>query len=160
MKGIIERIYSDVKIQRLEHWEERSTTDIILDISKEAGIKVHFFDYSTELSNLGGDWRIFLNQKQSKQKIWQDFGQQLGVYISYQLSIEGNGTEEMKDFLYHFCVPSFLLTELMNKRSFKRKEKENQRLINEIARVFQVEYQFAKKHVWAFICNHFNGAAF
>lgn len=144
MKGIIKRIYSDVKIQRLEHWVERSITDIILDISKEAGIKVHFFDYSTELNNLGGEWRIFLNQKQSKEKIWQDFGQQLGTYISYQLLLEGNRNEKMKDFFYHFCVPTFLLNELMAMLSFKSKEKEVQWLIGEIARVFHVEYQFAK----------------
>ncbi|UQD50774.1 hypothetical protein C0971_00885 [Bacillus methanolicus] len=151
MNALIESFYLDVKIQRLEHWKKRSVTDIIYDISKQTGIKVYFFDYQSELNNLGGEWRIFLNQKQNKAKIWQDFGRQFGVYISYQLLIKGNRTDEMKDFFYHFCVPTFLLNELMVMPSFKNKEKEKEWLIGEIARVFHVEYQFAKTRLGLYL---------
>ncbi|KIL75820.1 hypothetical protein SD77_2769 [Bacillus badius] len=44
-------------------------------------LNVYFFNYSSELNNLGGTWGIFLNQQQNPQQIRQDFGQTVGAYI-------------------------------------------------------------------------------
>lgn len=82
-------------------------------------IKVYYFDESSEANNMGGIFRIFLNQNQSKQAIWQDFAHELAHILDhegYQWSMYEPFREyqewQAEQFAYQFCVPTFLLNQM------------------------------------------------
>ncbi|GLY12689.1 hypothetical protein [Pseudobacillus badius] len=147
MNELTQHIYSDAKIHGLEQWKTKNVLDCIKDIASEMGLHVYFFNYSSELNNLGGTWGIFLNQQQNTQQIWQDFGQAVGAYISYQLSADNGENNHMQDFHYYFCVPTFLLEELMSLLTLDNRKRDPDWIISEVSKVFHVEPSFAKKRL-------------
>lgn len=48
---------------------------IIDDISTSLHIHVYYFEFPSELNNLNpkGSWQLFLNEKQTNKKLWNDF---------------------------------------------------------------------------------------
>ncbi|MBM7715989.1 hypothetical protein JOC94_003000 [Bacillus thermophilus] len=140
MHNFIKNIYSDINIHRWEQLKDASVEEVILDISEKLGLHIHFYNYPTELNNLGGEWRIYLNQEQSKHDLWQDFGRSMAVYACYQMFLEGKATRELHNFHLYFCVPKFL----MNQLSLCAQTMTREEIIHEISRVFHVEYDFAE----------------
>ncbi|MFD2760476.1 ImmA/IrrE family metallo-endopeptidase [Lentibacillus juripiscarius] len=115
---------------------------IMKKVANYLNIQLHYFDEPSEANNLGGCYRIFLNQNQSSQKQWQDFGHELGhvlVHEGCQWGIprlfrhyqEG----QARKFALHFCVPSFLLKQL------------NTIDIHLLMKTFNVEQNFALQRI-------------
>lgn len=93
--------------------------DMIENISDLLDIKTYYFDESSEANNLGGSYRIFLNETQTKQKIWQDFGHELahilahgGCQLSMHEPFRAYQEWQAEQFAYHFCVPTFMLNQM------------------------------------------------
>ncbi|KRG16815.1 hypothetical protein ACA29_02730 [Lederbergia galactosidilytica] len=74
MHTIIQKIYNDIEIRRWDQFQTTSIKEVIARVSKKTGLPTYFFNYPSELNNLGGEWRIFLNQNQNEEQIWQDYG--------------------------------------------------------------------------------------
>ncbi|MEB6549299.1 hypothetical protein MXL46_09350 [Heyndrickxia sporothermodurans] len=140
MHSFIENIYSDINIHRWEQFKDVSVENVINEVSERLGIQTLFYDYPTELNNLGGEWRIFLNRKQSKNDMWQDFGKSMAVYTNYQYFLEGKATSELINFPFYFCVPKFLMNQLAKSAQHMTREQ----IIHEISQVFHVKYEFAE----------------
>ncbi|KRG13869.1 hypothetical protein ACA30_13075 [Virgibacillus soli] len=143
MHTIIQKIYNDIEIRRWDQFQTTSIKEVIARVSKKTGLPTYFFNYPSELNNLGGEWRIFLNQNQNEEQIWQDYGKKIGVYICYHLFLDGKATDELKDFFYYFCVPQFLL-EQVPLSEYKHDE---EFFTKEIARIFHVDYKFAESRI-------------
>lgn len=93
--------------------------DMIENFSDLLNVKIYYFDESSEANNLGGTYRIFLNENQTKQEIWQDFGHELAHILShegYQWSMQepfrAYQEWQAEQFTYHFCVPTFMLNQM------------------------------------------------
>lgn len=68
---------------------------------------------------MGGIYRIFLNENQSRQKVLQDFAHELGHILRHEGHQQAMFEQfriyqewQAKQFAYHFCIPTFLLNEL------------------------------------------------
>jgi len=90
----------------------------IQKISKNLGIETYYIPYPSELNNLDGKWRIFLNQSNNPFKMWQEFGHLVGVYYKSILISENLDLEvpveipNQDNFAFYFCVPDFILNEI------------------------------------------------
>jgi len=127
--------------------------DLIEDISTMLKIKIYYFDEPSEANNLGGDYRIFLNQNQSKQAIWQDFAHELAHILrheGYQWSMNKPFREyqewQAEQFAFHFCVPTFMLNHL----ELPQLKKE---AVGLIATLFNVEHTFADVRLEKWLLN-------
>lgn len=120
---------------------------LIKEVSNLLKINLYYYDEISEANTLGGEYNIFLNENQSKQKIWQDFGHELGHILNHEgVQREMNpmfrSYQEWQaiKFAHHFCVPTFMLEQL----EFPRTEQEATGLVSEL---FHVENDFAKKRL-------------
>ncbi|QPQ35538.1 ImmA/IrrE family metallo-endopeptidase [Lysinibacillus sp. JNUCC-52] len=113
-------------------------------ISKRLGIHVFYWpDTSQSLFSKNISF-IILNEKLTKQQQWQDFCHELGHVLlhtgnqqrMYPLFRE---YQEYKanNFMYHACVPSFMLDEL----------DPSDLTVENVQRLFNVEYDFAFKRL-------------
>lgn len=86
-------------------------------VSDYLGLKTHYIPYPSELNNLDGRWRFFLNQLRNPFNLWQEFGRLVGIYYEEVLNSGINNhskvtVEELiktDHFAYFFCVPNYLL---------------------------------------------------
>lgn len=122
-------------------------------ISAELGIKLfHWYEHSQALFLKDRPY-IFLNVHQSNQQKWQDFCHELGHVLLHagnqrRLSTAFVNYQEAKSnlFMYHACVPSFMLDQLdINDYTSET--------INLITELFCVEGPFAAKRLEQYI-NH------
>jgi len=127
--------------------------DLIEIISTRFNIKVYYFDETSEANNLGDIFRIFLNEHQTKQKIWQDFAHELAHILGhegYQWCMHNPFREyqelQAEQFAYHFCIPTFMLNnlELPQLRC---------EAVGLIATVFNVEHTFANERLEKWLKN-------
>ena len=123
------------------------------DIISHLGIKLlYWYEPSQALFSKDRPY-IFLNIHLSKQQKWQDFCHELGHVLLHagnqrRLSAEFVKYQEAKAnlFMYHACVPSFMLNKLeINDFSSET--------INLVADLFCVEGPFAAKRLEQYI-NH------
>src|SRR5690625_4173623 len=91
----------------------------IVHISSTLNIPIHYWEYSSELTSYKDNHKMFIDENQSKQKQWQDFGHEMYHFffdeISYNQLNESYGRygETKADyFAYHFCVPTFMLQQM------------------------------------------------
>lgn len=118
-------------------------TELIALTSKKFDISTYYFDEASEANNLGGKYRIFLNENQSSQKIWQDFGHKLGHILRHE-RLQQSMVESFRicqewhaeQFAYHFCIPTFMLNALVM-------PKHRCEAIGLISSLFNVEPEFA-----------------
>lgn len=110
----------------------------IKELSNKLNLDVLFWNYGSELAYYNGCFKVFINNNQSMQCMWQDFGHEIYHYLndqaSYDLLHPGYylyGECKADYFAYHFCVPTFMLN------NFKEVS------VNVIANRFNVEYDFA-----------------
>jgi Zn-dependent peptidase ImmA (M78 family) len=119
----------------------------MMKIAQKLGVKVYFFDEQSEATYFGGIYRIFLNNQLSYKQQWQDFGHEL----CHVLLHAGNQSSLPKDFIlyqevkannfmYHFCVPTFMLEKLSLPES-------KIEAANYISETFNVEFDFAVKRL-------------
>lgn len=144
MKKLAEKTYLKCKVKKLS---ELSEGGIIQLISKELNINTYYFEDFSEANNLCDQYNIFLNKNQSEQKTWQDFGLYLGYILLQKQSDENcvilsiNRHKKLaKKFMYHFCMPDFMMKNLNIPLI-------NETTIKQLSVLFNVEYDFAKKRL-------------
>src|SRR5699024_7956666 len=93
----------------------------------------------------GGKYRIFIDNRQSKQKQWQDFGHELGhvlCHAGHQLKMNHMFLKyqewKANNFMYHFCVSTFMLCQLKEVN------------VHNVMNLFNVEYEFACKSLTSY----------
>lgn len=126
-----------------------------LEISKKLGIQVYYWARSSQALFHREYAYIFLNEEQSEQRIWQDFCHELGhvllhvgnqhlmtkSFITYQ-------EQKANNFMYHACVPSFMLHNLkISDYTYET--------IEMVKELFCVEESFAKKRLQQYLNNLF-----
>ncbi|MFS0574956.1 ImmA/IrrE family metallo-endopeptidase [Sporosarcina sp. 179-K 3D1 HS] len=114
-----EQIFSIYTSLNISHPSQICHNELIDLTANKFHIRVYYFDEASEANNLGGIYRIFLNENQTKQQIWQDFAHELGHILrheGYQWSMEEPFREyqewQAENFAHHFCVPTFMLDRL------------------------------------------------
>ena len=113
-------------------------------IATQLCIQVFYWKDSSQALFLKNHAYIFLNEVLTKQQQWQDFCHELGHVLlhtgnqprMYPLFRE---YQEYKanNFMYHACVPSFMLDELEH----------SDLTVENVQRLFNVEYDFAFKRL-------------
>lgn len=114
----------------------------INNISKVFNFEVLYWEYSSELVYFKNKYKMFINERLTPQQQWRDFGHEMchfcwhggaqkylhDMYIEYQ--------EHKADyFMYHFCVPSFMLQQLKGVTAY------------DIMYLFNVEFDFALRRL-------------
>lgn len=113
-------------------------------ISTSIGIQVFYWQDKSQALFFKDQSYIFLNEQLTPQQQWQDFCHELGHVLlhtgnqrrMYPLFRE---YQEYKanNFMYHACVPSFMLDEL----------EPTELTVENVQRLFNVEYDFAFKRL-------------
>src|SRR5690625_6559322 len=74
-------------------------------------------DWSSDVCS--SDLKVFINENQSNQQQWQDFGHEMYhychdyvVYDRLHETYAEYGESKADYFAYHFCVPTFMLMDL------------------------------------------------
>ena len=111
-------------------------------ISTVLDIDILYWEYSSELVCFKDKHKMFINVQLTSQEQWQDFGHEMYHYFfdetSYNQLNESYGVygESKADyFMYHFCVPSFMLQQLKGVTAY------------DIMNLFNVEFEFALKRL-------------
>lgn len=113
-------------------------------VAQHLGIRVYLWEHKSQVLFFNEFSFIFLNEQLSEPQLWQDFCHELGHVLLHT----GNQQrmfplfreyQEYKanNFMYHACVPSFMLDEL----------EPTELTVENVQRLFNVEYQFAFKRL-------------
>ncbi len=112
------------------------------NISRIFNFEIIYWEYSSELVYFKEKYKMFINESLTEQQQWQDFGHEMchfcwhggankylhEMYVEYQ--------ENKADyFMYHFCVPSFMLQQLKGVTAY------------DIMNLFNVEFDFALRRL-------------
>lgn len=126
------------------------TTPTLLDfrvIAKRIGIKVFYWPDSSQALFTKDKPFIFLNELLSKQQQWQEFGHELSHVLlhtgdQFYMSPLFREYQENKanNFMYHFCIPTFMLDELDLYHCTLS-------TVMQLQHLFNVEYEFALKRL-------------
>lgn len=108
------------------------------EISFRLGIRIKYWEFTSEAVKYRNRKYIFLNDNLSLQKQWYDFSHELfhlfyhvGRQESLKKSFVYLQEKQANYFAYHFCVPTFML------------EKLEEVSIDVIMNLFNVDYDFA-----------------
>lgn len=111
-------------------------------ISTILDINILYWEYSSELVCFKDKHKMFINEQLTLQEQWQDFGHEMYHYFfdetSYSLLNESYGAygESKADyFMYHFCIPTFMLMELKGVNVY------------DVMNLFNVEFEFALRRL-------------
>jgi len=144
-------LYSDLEksIQKLYFFLGIDTSDQIdkINIAEKLKVELCYFDRKSQAISINNKNYIFLNKHLSRQQRWQDFAHELchilrhaGYQYNMPLLFRELQEWQADSFMYHFCVPTFML-----------KEMELPQHINEatwfVAETFNVETEFARKRL-------------
>ncbi|MEH7122074.1 ImmA/IrrE family metallo-endopeptidase [Bacillus sp. JJ1773] len=141
----IQRIYKQVEIL--------SPTEIdMYHIADGLDIWIHHHEEESKATKFKGQYYILLNDQLSPQEEWQDFAHELGHVVrhvgnQHKMNKPFRRMQESQsnNFMYHFCVPTFMLLEY---------EISNFENIDEgsvfVSNVFNVTEEFAKKRLIRF----------
>ncbi|WP_069510873.1 ImmA/IrrE family metallo-endopeptidase [Lysinibacillus sp. FSL M8-0337] len=116
-------------------------------------IKIHYWDESSQAAFLKNSNFIFLNEHLSFQQQWQDFCHEL-AHVLFHTGHQGRMAHtwieyqenKANNFMYHACIPSFMLDELNLYYN-------NSITAIQIQELFNVEYDFAVKRLTQYISN-------
>jgi Zn-dependent peptidase ImmA (M78 family) len=90
-------------------------------IAEQLNIQLYFYDDGSTAVEVDGIQRIFIDERLSKAQQWQDFGHELCHSIRHSgnqllmseddlhLSFMRLQENQAENFMYHFCVPTFML---------------------------------------------------
>lgn len=111
-------------------------------IAEKLNIKLHYFDEDSEANVINGIKRIFLNERLSSRKRWQEFAHELCHilrHVGYQQHMPFLFYQmqewQANYFSYHFCIPTFMLQELQEINVYQ------------IMNLFNVEFEFASRRL-------------
>lgn len=125
----------------------------IQEVAKKAGIKVFYWDKPSQAVYLDDYTCILLNCKISLSQQWQDFNHELGHLILHvgdqrKMPKSFRDYQEYKanSFMYHACIPTFMLNDL-NIINFSHQS------VLQVQKLFNVEYKFALKRLQQYLNN-------
>lgn len=131
-------------------------TPALLDfrvIAKSVGIKVFYWSDGSQALFASGKPFIFLNKSCSKQQQWQEFCHELSHVLlhtgdQFYMSPLFREYQENKanNFMYHACMPTFMLDELGLNDSTRS-------TVIHLQKLFNVEYEFALKRLTQYLNN-------
>lgn len=114
----------------------------IISISERLGLCVQYWTHTSAMAESDGVYKIFINDSLNEQQQWQDFGHEMRHYFNEDEHRCNLGRifidycESKADyFMYHFCVPTFMLMKLKEITVYK------------IMRLFNVELDFALRRL-------------
>ncbi|WP_338749884.1 ImmA/IrrE family metallo-endopeptidase [Bacillus sp. FJAT-52991] len=124
------------------HINEPNQLDLKV-IASRLGINIDYVNSSSKTLYAPQEALILIDRRLTVEKQWQDFGHELGHLLRHcgsQLTLPPPFIEmqewQANNFMYHFCVPSFMLEKI----SFPWRKKE---VIAVIAHTFNVDTEFA-----------------
>ncbi|UII56674.1 ImmA/IrrE family metallo-endopeptidase [Cytobacillus spongiae] len=133
-------------------------TDIdMVYIAEQFKVKLHFYDDGSTAVENGEELHMFIDERLTPQEQWQDFAHELchlirhngnQLWLSTKLSTDYIKLQESQaeNFMYHFCVPSFMLLDY---------QVIDFHTLNEgvpfVSNVFNVTDEFAKKRLIMFL---------
>ncbi|WP_369595605.1 ImmA/IrrE family metallo-endopeptidase [Lysinibacillus pakistanensis] len=133
------------------------TTPALLDfreIAEKLGIKVFYWPDTSQALFAENKPFIFLNETLSQQQQWQDFCHELAHVLlhtgdQFYMSPLFREYQEHKanNFMYHACIPTFMLDELQLNDSTPQ-------TVMKLQELFNVEYEFALKRLTQYLNNH------
>lgn len=103
------------------------------------GIKLIYWQNTSSIAKYQGNYYLFLNENLTEQRQWQEFGHEMYHYFfdheeyRYYYSIYGESKADY--FAYHFCVPTFMLSELKEVSVY------------DVIDLFNVEFDFALRRL-------------
>jgi len=111
-------------------------------LSEKMNIPVIYWNYSSEITQYRGIYKIFINESLSKKQQWQEFGHEMAhfflhigdqsnmnhIFMTYQ-------EKQAEYFAYHFCVPTFMLYGLKEVSVY------------DVMNLFNVEFDFALRRL-------------
>lgn len=122
----------------------------LFTISRKLNIPVYIGNWDSKVIKYRGKYRIVLNGHSSRQQQWEDFGHELCHVLNHvgnQLSMSPLFRElqeyQANNFMYHFCVPTFMLLEM----EFPSYRNEAIKLVSD---TFHVTLPFAQKRLELF----------
>ncbi|SET95692.1 protein of unknown function [Salinibacillus kushneri] len=111
-------------------------------ISNSLKLPVKYWEFASEVVHKGGKYIIFLNKYLTKTQQWQEFAHEIGHVLRHaghqsSMPIPFRQLQEWQAerFAYHFCVPTFMLLDLVEVN------------IYQIMNLFNVEYEFAVRRM-------------
>jgi len=140
LEDFVRKLYYFLKITKAHQIDK-------LLIAEKLNVSIRYFDESSEAISINNKNYIFLNKYLSRQQRWQVFAHELSHILrhsgyQYNMPLLFRELQEWQadSFMYHFCVPTFMLNEI-----------ELPSHINEavwlVADTFNVEMQFARKRL-------------
>lgn len=115
----------------------------MFEIARKLNVNLYFIDGICEANTLGAQNNIFINENLCLEKKRQSFAHELGhilLHDGYQLRLKDSFVDyqewKANSFMYHFCVPTFMLEQIQFPRLFKQ-------AAWLIAETFNVELHFA-----------------
>lgn len=123
-------------------------------IAKNLGIKVFYWLDSSQALFAKEKPFIFLNETLNQQQQWQEFCHELAhvlLHIGDQFYMSPLFREyqehKANNFMYHACMPTFMLDELQLDDSTPQ-------TVMKLQELFNVEYEFALKRLTQYLNNH------
>lgn len=121
----------------------KSFTELsINNIIERLNINLFFWDENSSIVFYKDKYVVFINNKISKQRQWQEFGHEMYHYLYDETTYNklketyANYGETKADyFAYHFCVPTFMLFSIKNVSVY------------DIMELFNVEFDFALRRL-------------
>ncbi|MEX1029580.1 MAG: ImmA/IrrE family metallo-endopeptidase [Paenibacillaceae bacterium] len=132
--------YQHINIQHPEDLD-------IMTIASKYNIWVYFFPVTSHAIERQGKASIVLDERQSAQQQWEDFGHEMCHILRHsgnQLLLSNSLIEfqesKASNFAMHFCIPSFMLTQLNIPNQM-------QAAIDYVSEIFNVTPSIAKKRL-------------
>lgn len=122
-------------------------------VAMQLAIQIFFWPDKSQALFLRKQAYIFINEELTNQQQWQDFCHEL-AHVLLHCGNQGRlpplfreyQENKANNFMYHACIPSFMLDEL--------EESDSSALtVHQIRQLFNVEYDFAVKRLEQYIRN-------
>lgn len=138
----IEKLYKFLEIQSPSEIE-------MYKIAEKLDVWVHHWEHKSIMNCRDGMYSIILDEKKDQFEQWQDFAHELAHVINH-VGIQHNLSKSFRirqeyqanNFMYHFCVPTFMLLSL---------DVNNYANINNgvdfISKTFNVTQEFSRKRL-------------
>lgn len=131
----MQRIYESINVFK--------TDQLNLEIiSSLLNLNLHYWSYESAIAERNNTIFVFINNNQSLQRQWQDFGHEakhlfFDVGDKKHLKKSFMLYQEVKAdyFAYHFCIPTFMLAKLKGVTVY------------DVMNLFNVEFDFALKRI-------------
>lgn len=142
IEDYVKRLYHDMGVSEPNQIDMKAIASCL-------DIKLRFWEFSNQALMRKEETMIFLNENLNSQERWQEFAHELCHVLQdegYQLNLPKSFVlyQEVKadNFMYHFCVPTFMLEQYQLANYFNIEDG-----VPIIARDFNVTEEFARKRL-------------